>query len=72
MNIQEVIFVSSMAVIIGLAIFVLGMFPSKNKVLCVIGISIMAIAMANRWNSIKFCNSNSTARNTSTGLISKG
>lgn len=45
MNIQEVIFVSNMAVIIGLAIFVLGMFPSKNKVLCVIGISIMAIAM---------------------------
>ena len=46
MNIQEVIFVSSMAIIIGLAIFVLGMFPSKNKVLCVIGVSIMAIAMA--------------------------
>ena len=45
MNIQEVIFVSSMAVIIGLAIFVLGMFSSKNKVLCVIGISIIAIAM---------------------------
>lgn len=46
MNIQEVIFVSSMAIIIGLAIFVLGMFPSKNKVLCVIGVSIMVIAMA--------------------------
>lgn len=71
MNIQEVIFVSSMAVIIGLAIFCLGMFPSKNKVLCNRDF-YNGNSYGNRWNSIKFCNSNSTARNTSTGLISKG
>ena len=45
MNIQEVLFVSGMATIFGLGLFVLGMFPSKNKVLCIIRISIMAIAM---------------------------
>lgn len=45
MNIPTILYLSSMAVIIGLAIFVLGMFLSKNKVLCIIGISIMAIAM---------------------------
>lgn len=45
MNIQTVLYLSSMAVIVGLAIFVLGIFSGKNKVLCIIGISIMAIAM---------------------------
>lgn len=45
MNIQEVIFVSSMATIFGLGLFVCGMFLSKNKVLRILGISIMVIAM---------------------------
>ena len=45
MNIQEVIYVSSMAIILGLSLFVCGMFLWKNKILCIIGISIMAIAM---------------------------
>lgn len=45
MNIPTILYLSSMAIIIGLAIFVLGMFPSKNKVLRIIGISIMIVAM---------------------------
>lgn len=45
MNIPTILYLSSMAVIIGLAIFVLGTFPSKNKVLRIIGISIMIVAM---------------------------
>ena len=45
MNIQEVLFVSSMAVIFGLGLFVYGMFLCKSKVLRIIGISIMIIAI---------------------------
>lgn len=45
MNIQEVLFVSSMATILGLGLFVFGMFLTKNKVLRILGISIMVIAM---------------------------
>ena len=45
MNIQEVLYTSSMAAIFGLGLFVYGMFLSKSKILCIIGISIMAIAM---------------------------
>lgn len=45
MNIQEVLFVSSMTIIFGLGIFVCGMFLSKSKILCIIGVSIMVIAM---------------------------
>jgi hypothetical protein len=45
MNIQEVIYVSSMAIILGLSLFVYGMFLWKNKILRIIGISIMIIAM---------------------------
>ena len=45
MNIQEVIYVSSMAIILGLGLFVCGMFLGKSKILRIIGISIMVIAM---------------------------
>lgn len=45
MNIPTILYLSSMAVIIGLAIFVLGTFLSKNKVLRIIGISIIIVAM---------------------------
>ena len=45
MNIQEVLFVSSMATIFGLGLFVYGMFLCKSKILRIIGISIMVIAM---------------------------
>lgn len=45
MNIQEVLYVSSMAIIFGLGLFVLGTFPKKNKVLQILGVSIMVIAM---------------------------
>lgn len=45
MNIQETLFTSSMTIILGLSLFVCGMFLWKNKILCIIGISIMAIAM---------------------------
>lgn len=45
MNIQEVLFVSSMATIFGLGLFVCGMFLGKSKILRIIGISIMIIAM---------------------------
>lgn len=54
MNIQEVIFVSSMATIFGLGIFVCGMFLSKNKVLRILGISIMVIAMTVGWTASSF------------------
>lgn len=54
MNIQEVIFVSSMAIIFGLGLFVCGMFLSKNKVLCILGISIMVIAMTVGWTASSF------------------
>lgn len=54
MNIQEVLFVSSMATIFGLGLFVCGMFPNKNKVLYILGISIMVIAMAAGWISSSF------------------
>lgn len=45
MNIQEVLFVLSMATIFGLGLFVCGMFLGKSKILRIIGISIMVIAM---------------------------
>jgi len=45
MNIQEVLFTSSMATIFGLGLFVCGMFLGKSKILRIIGISIMVIAM---------------------------
>lgn len=45
MNIQEVLYTSSMATIFGLGLFVYGMFLWKNKILRIIGISIMIIAM---------------------------
>lgn len=45
MNIQEILYTSSMATIFGLGLFVLGMFLSKSKILRIIGISIMIIAM---------------------------
>lgn len=45
MNIQEVIYVSSMATIFGLGLFVCGMFLCKSKILRIIGISIMVISM---------------------------
>lgn len=45
MNIQEVLYVSSMSVIFGLGLFVLGMFLYKSKILRIIGISIMIIAL---------------------------
>lgn len=45
MNIQEVIYVSSMASIFGLGLFVYGMFLGKSKILRILGISIMIIAM---------------------------
>lgn len=54
MNIQEVIYVSSMAIILGLSLFVYGMFLWKNKILCIIGISIMAIAMTVGWTASSF------------------
>lgn len=54
MNIQEVIYVSSMAAIFGLGLFVYGMFLGKSKILCIIGISIMAIAMTAGWTASSF------------------
>lgn len=45
MNIQEILFTSSMVIILGLSLFVYGMFLWKNKILCIIGVSIMVIAM---------------------------
>ena len=51
MNIQEVLFVSGMATIFGLGLFICGMFLSKNRVLRIIGISIMAIAMTVGWTA---------------------
>lgn len=54
MNIQEVIYVSSMATIFGLGLFVCGMFLSKNKVLRILGISIMVIAMTAGWTASSF------------------
>ena len=54
MNIQEVIYVSSMAIILGLSLFVCGMFLWKNKILCIMGISIMAIAMTVGWTASSF------------------
>ena len=54
MNIQEVIYVSSMATIFGLGLFVCGMFLNKNKVLRILGISIMVIAMTAGWTASSF------------------
>lgn len=54
MNIQEVLFVSSMATIFGLGLFVCGMFLNKNKVLRILGISIMVIAMTAGWTASSF------------------
>lgn len=54
MNIQEVIYVSSMAIIFGLGLFVCGMFLNKNKVLRILGISIMVIAMTAGWTASSF------------------
>lgn len=45
MNIQEILYISSMSVIFGLGLFVYGMFLGKSKILRIIGISIMIIAM---------------------------
>lgn len=45
MNIQEILYTSSMAAIFGLGLFVFGMFLSKSKILRIIGISIMIIAI---------------------------
>lgn len=54
MNIQEVLFMSSMATIFGLGLFVYGMFLNKNRVLRILGISIMAIAMTVGWTASSF------------------
>lgn len=54
MNIQEVIYVSSMVTIFGLGLFVCGMFLNKNKVLRILGISIMVIAMTAGWTASSF------------------
>jgi hypothetical protein len=54
MNIQEVLFVSGMATIFGLGLFVCGMFLSKNRVLRILGISIMVIAMTAGWTASSF------------------
>lgn len=45
MNIQEILYTSSMAIIFGLGLFVYGMFLGKSKILRIIGISIMIIAI---------------------------
>lgn len=45
MNIQTVLFLSSMSIILGLALFVFGTYPSKNKYLRIIGLSVMIVAM---------------------------
>lgn len=45
MNIPTILYLSSMAVILGLGLFVFGTFPSKNRVLRIIGISIMVVAI---------------------------
>lgn len=54
MNIQEVIYVSSMATIFRLGLFVCGMFLGKSKILRIIGISIMVIAMTAGWTASSF------------------
>ena len=54
MNIQEVLFVSGMATIFGLGLSVYGMFLSKNRVLRILGISIMVIAMTAGWTASSF------------------
>ena len=54
MNIQEVLFVSSMATIFGLGLFVCGMFLGKNKLLRIIGLSIMTVAMTVGWTASSF------------------
>lgn len=72
MNIQEVLFVSSMATIFGLGLFVCGMYLSKNKVLRILGISIMVIAMTVGWTASSFVIQTTLQKNTSTGLSSKG
>lgn len=54
MNIQEVLFVSGMATIFGLGLFVCWMFLSKNRVLRILGISIMVIAMTVGWTASSF------------------
>lgn len=54
MNIQEVLFISGMATIFGLGLFVCGMFLIKNKVLRILGISIMVIAMTAGWTASSF------------------
>lgn len=45
MNIQEILYTSSMATIFRLGLFVYGMFLGKSKILRIIGISIMIIDM---------------------------
>jgi hypothetical protein len=45
MNIQTVLYLSGMSVILGLALFVFGTYPSKCKILRIVGISIMVVAM---------------------------
>lgn len=54
MNIKEVLFVSGMATIFGLGLFVYGMLLSKNRVLHILGISIMVIAMTAGWTASSF------------------
>ena len=43
-----------MATIFGLGLFVYGMFLSKNRVLRILGISIMVIAMTAGWTASSF------------------
>lgn len=45
---------SSMAIILGLGLFVCGMFLGKSKILRIIGISIMIIAMTAGWTASSF------------------
>ena len=54
MNIQEVLFVSGMATIFELGLFVCGMLLSKNRVLRILGISIMVIARTAGWTASSF------------------
>ena len=54
MNIQEVLYTSSMSTIFGLGLFVCGMFICKSKILRIIGISIMVIAMTVGWTASSF------------------
>lgn len=54
MNMPTVTYLSLMLTVIGLAALTYGMFLWKNKTLCIIGISIMAIAMTVGWTASSF------------------